>query len=311
MDREKFLTGLYPLIGGKTNTSLCDFQDGTLYVTLKDAGLADETAVAKLPDVASATLRRGRLTITFGTSEQKEEVSFMANKISDPSALAKTILEKVGGKENVDSLTHCLTRLRFTLKDDSKVQINALKSVSGVISVIQAGGQTQVVIGPKVANVFNEIMPMLSLSSKEDTPSSKKSQKIMDQVFSMFSALFTPFVPVLAGSGVLRGLLTLAVSFGFIDKATGTYTVLWAIADVVLYFLPFYLAVTSARYFKVNEFLGFRFCQDTAVQVTLDINIQESGDAPNTHCSTVLCFNGCEIAEIQPLNRFFCVTSRF
>lgn len=256
MDREKFLTGLYPLIGGKTNTSLCDFQDGTLYVTLKDAGLADETAVAKLPDVASAMLRRGRLTITFGTSEQKEEVSFMANKISDPSALAKTILEKVGGKENVDSLTHCLTRLRFTLKDDSKVQINALKSVSGVISVIQAGGQTQVVIGPKVANVFNEIMPMLSLSSKEDTPSSKKSQKIMDQVFSMFSALFTPFVPVLAGSGVLRGLLTLAVSFGFIDKATGTYTVLWAIADVVLYFLPFYLAVTSARYFKVNEFLG-------------------------------------------------------
>lgn len=81
MDREKFLEKLFPLIGGKENTSLCEFQDGVLYVTLKDAGLSDENAVAKLPDVASATLRRGRLTVTFGEPERKEEVPFMANKI--------------------------------------------------------------------------------------------------------------------------------------------------------------------------------------------------------------------------------------
>lgn len=80
MDREKFLEKLFPLIGGKENTSLCEFQDGVLYVTLKDAGLSDENAVAKLPDVASATLRRGRLTVTFGEPERKEEVPFMANK---------------------------------------------------------------------------------------------------------------------------------------------------------------------------------------------------------------------------------------
>ena len=71
MDREKFLEKLFPLIGGKENTSLCEFQDGVLYVTLKDAGLSDENAVAKLPDVASATLRRGRLTVTFGGAGKK------------------------------------------------------------------------------------------------------------------------------------------------------------------------------------------------------------------------------------------------
>ena len=91
MDREKFLKKLFPLIGGKENTSLCEFQDDALYITLKDAGLADETALAKLPDAASVTLRRGRLTVTFGEPERKEEVPFMANKNTDYSALAKAI----------------------------------------------------------------------------------------------------------------------------------------------------------------------------------------------------------------------------
>ena len=83
MDREKFLAALLPLVGGRDNTSLCEFQDDALYITLKDAGLADETAVAKLPEAASVTLRRGRLTVTFGTPERKEEVPFMANKNTD------------------------------------------------------------------------------------------------------------------------------------------------------------------------------------------------------------------------------------
>ena len=92
MDREKFLEELFPLIGGKENTSLCEFQDDILYVTLKDASLANENAVAKLPEATSVTLRRGRLTIAFGEPERKEEVPFMANKNTDYSALAKAIL---------------------------------------------------------------------------------------------------------------------------------------------------------------------------------------------------------------------------
>lgn len=130
MDREKFLKKLFPLIGGKENTSLCEFQDDVLYVTLKDAGLAAENAVAKLPDVASVTLRRGRLTITFGEPERKEEVPFMVNKNTDYRALAKEILANVGGKENVTNCFHCMTRLRFNLKDMDLANIDAIKKLN-------------------------------------------------------------------------------------------------------------------------------------------------------------------------------------
>lgn len=111
MDCEKFLEKLFPLVGGRDNTSLCEFQDDALYITLKDAGLADETAVAKLPEAASVTLRRGRLTVTFGEPERKEEVPFMANKNTDYRALAAAIIEAVGGKENITSA--CTVSLGF------------------------------------------------------------------------------------------------------------------------------------------------------------------------------------------------------
>ena len=130
MDREKFRAALLPLVGGRDNTSLCEFQDDALYITLKDAGLADETAVAKLPEAASVTLRRGRLTVTFGTPERKEEVPFMANKNTDYRALAKEILANVGGKENVTNCFHCMTRLRFNLKDIDLVNIDAIKKLN-------------------------------------------------------------------------------------------------------------------------------------------------------------------------------------
>ena len=133
MDREKFLEKLFPLIGGKENTSLCEFQDDMLSITLKDAGLADENAVAKLPDVASAALRRGRLTVTFGEPERKEEVPFMANN----EKLINEILRAVGGKENVSSATHCITRLRFRLIDVKKADIEEVKKISFAVLMLQ------------------------------------------------------------------------------------------------------------------------------------------------------------------------------
>ena len=168
------------------------------------------------------------------------------------------IIKEVGGKENVSNVQHCATRLRFNLKNDSQANVEALKKISGVLGVVEAGGQVQVIIGPTVAEVYTEILDKVDLNTKNTVVEEEieEKKKFMDRIFSMFSAIFTPFVPVLAGSGVLRGLLTLAVSLGLLDNSSSTYTVLWAIADVVLYFLPFYLAITSARYFKVNEFLG-------------------------------------------------------
>lgn len=178
------------------------------------------------------------------------------------ASLADDILDGVGGSENVASLYHCATRLRFTLHVDSKADLAALEIPKEVISVVQAGGQTQIVIGPEVANVYNAIQTEMNGSgaaattpAAENAPPVKK-ENFLNRMFTLFSAIFTPFVPVLAGAGILRGLVTLLVSVGWLDAKSGTYTILWAASDVVLYFLPFFLAITTARHFKVNEFIA-------------------------------------------------------
>ena len=155
---------LLPLVGGRDNTSLCEFQDDALYITLKDAGLADETAVAKLPDVASAALRRGRLTVTFGEPERKEEVPFMANKNTDYRALAKEILANVGGKENVTNCFHCMTRLRFNLKDIDLVNIDAIKKLN-VFGAQITGGQLQIIIGNYINEIYDAVCVEVVLPS--------------------------------------------------------------------------------------------------------------------------------------------------
>lgn len=154
MDREKFLAELFPLIGGKENTSLCEFRDDALYITLKDAGLADERAVAKLPDAVSVSLHRGRLTVRFGNSEQKEEVPFMANN----EKMINEILRAIGGKENIVSATHCITRLRFHLVDAKKADIETVKKIDGVVGCVYKAGQFQVIIGPHVNEVYNDLI---------------------------------------------------------------------------------------------------------------------------------------------------------
>ena len=260
MDREKFLEKLFPLIGGKENTSLCEFQDGVLYVTLKDAGLSDENAVAKLPDVASATLRRGRLTVTFGEPERKEEVPFMANKNTDYRALAAAIVEAVGGKENITSCVHCVTRLRFNLKDLKKSKsTEEIGSIPGTVGCVNQGGQLQVIIGQTVADVYAEVCSQAGLDTQTaltenlDAEKKKWSPKVL---FDVISSVFVPAVPAFAGAGIIKGLLTLFTTYGLMSNETGLYLVLNAIGDSVFSFLPFIIAYTAAKKFKTNEVLA-------------------------------------------------------
>lgn len=185
------------------------------------------------------------------------------------ATLASTLVDNVGGKDNIESVYHCATRLRFVLADPSKANFEALESPKEVLTVVNAGGQTQVVIGPEVANVYTDLMTVLdetpgsTTSTGEANPGEKSSgqkegerENFLGRTFALFSGIFTPFVPVLAAAGILRGLLTLATSLGWIDPASGTYTILYTGADVVLYFLPMFLAITTARFFKVNEFIA-------------------------------------------------------
>lgn len=264
MDREQFSEALYPLVGGKDNTSLCEFHPDCLHVTLKDASLAQEEALSALPEVCSVRLRRSHLTIYFGDSAQKEEVPFMANKNTDYSALASEIIEKVGGKENISHCIHCVTRLRFNLKDNSKAENpESFTALPGVVGCVYQSGQLQIIIGQTVGEVYEEVCKQTGFSVAEalnenldEAPAGEKKKWSPKVIFEVISSVFMPAIPAFAGAGIIKGLLTLLTTYGLMSNETGLYLVLNAIGDSVFYFLPFIIAYTAAQKFKTKTVLA-------------------------------------------------------
>lgn len=264
MDREQFFASLYPLVGGKENTSLCEFQAGSLHIMLKDASLAQEDDIAALPKVCSVRLRRSHLTICFGDTAQKEEVPVMANKHTDYSALASEILEKVGGKENIAHCVHCVTRLRFNLKDEAKAaKPEAIAALPDVVGCVYQGGQLQIIIGQTVGDLYEEVCKQSGITAVEaldenlDEPLTNENKKWSPKViFEVISSVFMPAIPAFAGAGIIKGLLTLLTTYDLMSNETGLYLVLNAIGDSVFYFLPFIIAYTAAKKFKTKEVLA-------------------------------------------------------
>lgn len=164
--------------------------------------------------------------------------------------LAKYILDRVGGKANVKQVSHCATRLRFNLEDDSIAKTEELEGHQDIISIVEKAGQYQIVIGPKVEQVFEEVQSLmgkgLSVSSDDE------GQKGSKNIFTIVSGIFAPILSAFAGAGILRGLTLLAVQSGILSESTGTYQILTISAMTVFYFLPVLLAYTTAQYFKAN-----------------------------------------------------------
>lgn len=177
--------------------------------------------------------------------------------MADYKATAKGILDNIGGPENVANMTHCATRLRLNLKDVSKANDDKVKKVEGVVNVINKAGQYQILIGTEVPRVYDEFEILVKGSGKEslDTNASQGGS-IISKIFSSISAIFAPLLPVLAGSGILRGLLILAVQLGIVQENTGTYTILFAASMSVFYFLPVLLAFSSARRFGASPYIS-------------------------------------------------------
>lgn len=177
----------------------------------------------------------------------------------DYSKTAAGVLDGVGGEANVQSVVHCATRLRFVLKDEAKANEKTIRSVPGVITTAQAGGQYQVVIGNDVPEVYAALGKISSFggsgSSGGSTPATDAPKgNLFNRFISMISAIFTPVLWALAGTGLLKAFLAAAATFGWIDTTTTTYTVLYALSDAFINFLPLALAITAARYFKATEF---------------------------------------------------------
>lgn len=165
------------------------------------------------------------------------------------------ILKNIGGKENISSVTHCMTRLRFKLKDESKASTSEIKKIAGVVTVVQSGGQYQIVIGNHVSEVYKELLEMSGIqnASSEDSVKPKGALNIFIDVVS---GIFTPVINVLMAAGMIKGVLALLAAFNVIDKASGTYLILNATGDGLFYFFPLFLGYTGSKKFGGKPFIG-------------------------------------------------------
>ncbi|STU64695.1 PTS system transporter [Klebsiella pneumoniae subsp. ozaenae] len=173
-------------------------------------------------------------------------------------ALAQDILNRVGGKENIVSLVHCATRLRFKLKDNGKADAEGLKANPGVIMVVESGGQFQVVIGNHVHDVWLAVRQEAGLSDDSEPVAEEKAAKgsVLSQLIDIISGIFTPFIGVMAATGLLKGLLALAVTCGWLTPEQGTYKIWFAASDALFFFFPLFLGYTAGKKFGGNPFIS-------------------------------------------------------
>ena len=174
--------------------------------------------------------------------------------------LAADIVRNVGGRENVAGLVHCITRLRFTLKDESLVNDDVLKGMSGVVTVMKSGGQYQVVIGNHVAEVYEDVLPLLDLREDGDVNQADGSgagkKRLLDRAIDVVSGIFQPILGIMAACGMLKGFNTLFEALGFYTETSGIYMVINAAGDALFNFLPLFLGYTAAKKFHLKPMLG-------------------------------------------------------
>ncbi|PLT33459.1 beta-glucoside-specific PTS transporter subunit IIABC [Bacillus sp. V5-8f] len=174
------------------------------------------------------------------------------------SELARRILDLVGGESNVQSLVHCMTRLRFNLRDEELAKEQELKKLTGVMGVAKKGGQFQVIIGDDVSDMYKEIMKIANINKNgnDSIGIKKEKQNIISSVFDFIAGSFTPLIPVIAGAGMLKAFVALFVSLNWMSTDSETYQVLNIVGDAAFYFLPILLAFSAAKKFKTNEYIA-------------------------------------------------------
>ena len=165
--------------------------------------------------------------------------------------LAGKILELVGGKDNITAMTHCITRLRKTIKDSGIIKEDEIKKLPGVMGVNQVENQYQVILGPKVADVFFEFEPLVGGAKGSDASAEKKSVGAM--VIDTFTGIFTPILPAIIGAGLLKGVLLFLMFSNVVSAESDLYRVLTIFSDVAYYFVPFFVAASTANHFTCKR----------------------------------------------------------
>ncbi|MBU5481467.1 beta-glucoside-specific PTS transporter subunit IIABC [Blautia sp. MSJ-19] len=175
----------------------------------------------------------------------------------DYTELARSIVKNVGGKSNIISVTHCYTILRFRLKNESTADTKTLENTEGVISVLQAGGQYQIVIGNTVSDVYKAVCQVAGIG--EETPKeaqTEEKQSLINSLISIVTKVFIPVLGVMAALGMLKGFLSILTFAGVLASDSSTYTILWALSDSLFYFFPIILGYTASKRFGLDEITG-------------------------------------------------------
>lgn len=170
--------------------------------------------------------------------------------------LAANILSMVGGKENVLNVTHCATRLRFNLKDESKAQTDALKRVNGVMGVVNKGGQYQVIIGSDVGSVYKELPVLENAGESSERKSETDKKGPVTRVLDTIAGIFTPIISAITGAGMLKAVLALLVAFNLVSPESSTYQFMNFFGDAAFYFLPILIANSAAVKFKCSPYMA-------------------------------------------------------
>ena len=197
--------------------------------------------------------------VTRGTSviecTAKEEIA--EEKTMKYEKLCKDIIKNVGGKDNIISVTHCVTRLRFKLKNEEIAKTDTIKNMDGIMEVIQTGGQYQVVIGTHVGDVYNELMEIGHFSNNESVEKNEEQEGgILSKFLILMSGIFQPILSVLMASGMIKALLKLLVLVGWMSDQSGTYTILSTLGDALFYFFPIAVGWSSAKKFGLKDIYG-------------------------------------------------------
>ncbi len=206
-------------------------------------------------------------TVSLLAQGEKDLDQASSNKKVDFDILAQDIIKNIGGAENVDNVIHCITRVRFYLKDESKANDEVIKNLNGVLDIAKAGGQYQVVIGPAVEDVFDAVVDHLgpgigtndneAKSKKEPVPKGiwPKTKYYFSSLIGVITASMMPVIGLLAAAGILKGLLSLIVSAKWLSATSSTYMIINAMGDSVFYFLPILVGFTAAKRLGANQII--------------------------------------------------------
>ncbi len=201
-------------------------------------------------------------------------------------SLAKDIIANVGGKENINGLTHCVTRLRFQLKDESKANDEVIKNMKGVVTLMKSAGQYQVVIGNHVPDVYAEVVEIAGIAGAANV---SKKMSFGALLMDFISGIMMPSMAVLTASGMMKGILALITFFGWMDMSSGLGLLWTSIADAMFYYFPVIVGYNVANKMKINPFLGLTIGAALVYPTVQGVDLSVFGLAVNvTYSSTVL-----------------------